>query len=283
MAILFVSVLGCFSAFADAGESYDNPIWFQEGDNPNLTYNESTGVWYSFKVPPYSMTTFESTWGLAMKVYFTSTEEDAKNAVQTEENSFRSGNYPWNYINVTEDSVQVWAQIMQIMGAAPSAQCITVTTVPADGLAWFLATELQEGDNDIHKVGSGTAYYWYKVEVPSGDKITLTPVTTITASIYTNDDDAANETNAQKFKFGTNAFKFTNNGDSATTVYVQVKQTQGDAPVLNLETISTGIDEVSSNLSPLNSNLYNLAGQRVNNDAKGIVIKDGKKTLNIKK
>lgn len=54
--------------------------------------------------------------------------------------------------------------------------------------------------------------------------------------------------------------------------------------VMVLETVTTGINGVKADNATIDVNApaYNLAGQRVNNDYKGVIIKDGKKFLNNK-
>ena len=48
----------------------------------------------------------------------------------------------------------------------------------------------------------------------------------------------------------------------------------------NDASVVTGISNVKAAANKNNSSLYNLAGQRVSNDYKGVVVKDGKKFLN---
>jgi hypothetical protein len=56
--------------------------------------------------------------------------------------------------------------------------------------------------------------------------------------------------------------------------------TSGDATV-TLKT-ATGIKGISSSLTTGNSALYNVSGQRVNSSYRGLVIKDGKKSIQMK-
>lgn len=50
-------------------------------------------------------------------------------------------------------------------------------------------------------------------------------------------------------------------------------------PTLTIDGIATSIDKVITNIDK-EGNLYNLAGQRVSKNTKGIVIKNGKKVIN---
>ena len=49
--------------------------------------------------------------------------------------------------------------------------------------------------------------------------------------------------------------------------------------MLTINGVATSIDKVITNIDK-DGNLYNLAGQRVSKNAKGIVIKNGKKIIN---
>ena len=46
--------------------------------------------------------------------------------------------------------------------------------------------------------------------------------------------------------------------------------------------LATGINKVEADTENVNAPAYNLAGQRVNNSYKGIIIKNGKKYINNK-
>ncbi len=64
------------------------------------------------------------------------------------------------------------------------------------------------------------------------------------------------------------------------TYYVFNKSTQIGFSGFSFDTGSTGITELTTNVDDVNAPIYNLAGQRVTKDTKGILIQNGKKFIN---
>lgn len=274
---MFLAALGWVNASAGSGATYDDPIWLEEGVNDSLKYDADNGVWYSFMVPPLSQTTFESTYGLPSIAYFTTTEEDAMNAVHDAENSFRNGSYPWSYKNLTNDSVQVWMQLMEIQPQNPKAQAITVTTVSAAGTSWDCAVELSVGDNEMQVVEEGGSPRWYKASVSARQTAKIKPSSSTTANIFIGEEDAQNETNASSFKFGVTTFEYENSTDDIVPIYIKVKKTTGETPSLNYSLTSDGIEDVNVNPDHNEeSQFYTVSGQKTDASAKGIIIRNGK-------
>ena len=77
-------------------------------------------------------------------------------------------------------------------------------------------------------------------------------------------------------KITTAGYIFEPNADSKGTLTI----TSGETTLISAGGISTGIENVKSNkVIDINSAIYNIAGQKVANDYKGLVIKDGKKMI----
>ena len=81
------------------------------------------------------------------------------------------------------------------------------------------------------------------------------------------------------FSFGNgklNKITFTNTGVQCCYVIKITIETGDEVPV---ETVVTGIKTIKNTVIDLNAPAYNLAGQKVSNDFKGLVIKNGKKFM----
>ena len=89
-------------------------------------------------------------------------------------------------------------------------------------------------------------------------------------SAFEEQDVELNEFAGKKIKIG---FKYVSTDEAAGTWEIKNISVTG---------VVTSIDAIASETENANAPMYNLAGQRVNNSYKGIVIKNGKKFFNNK-
>ena len=91
--------------------------------------------------------------------------------------------------------------------------------------------------------------------------------------IFANYGDNAGTPDKREYSFGNsrlNSITFTNTGEQCCYV-IEITTAAGE--------VVTGIQDVKSTVVDLNAPAYNLAGQKVGKDFKGLVIKDGKKMI----
>ncbi len=121
-----------------------------------------------------------------------------------------------------------------------------------------------------------TALPWYDEDGKENYSLVDTPEWMTGFSVETYGEDV----NSYKI-----TFQAEENGgkEREATIYVQCKGYVDASPITLIqldEESSAGISSVSAEKKNKTSATYNLVGQRVNDTAKGIVIKDGKKVLN---
>lgn len=115
------------------------------------------------------------------------------------------------------------------------------------------------------KGNDGRVSYWKEVDGTEYDETTATIMTNYIANKVVEGLDAITFDINKK-----NEITFTNTGEQACYIVVV---TMEDADL-------TSINCVTNETIDLNAPAYNIAGQRVNADAKGLVIKNGKKYMN---
>lgn len=137
---------------------------------------------------------------------------------------------------------------------------------------------------------------WVKVE-STGDNLEIVCSADVTATVYFGDEIADDTTPVETFSFTTadgckeyadeddttiSGMKKTITTDKKGTYYIRLTSTYGSrARVSLLDNVASAIRDINAApATSVNTALYNLSGQRVSADYKGIVIQNGKKLLN---
>ena len=167
--------------------------------------------------------------------------------------------------------------------------CSTSTvTVPEDVMVYIATSadnntvQLERVDTKVIPAGTGVILY----SAEAGTK-TLTVGGTADASLYTSNifkaatsDVTAGDNNYALVK-GRQSFAKVKAGVTIPAGKAYLETTAGSKLAINFGGETTGISKVATELTaPENSAMYNLAGQRVSNSYKGIVIRNGKKFIN---
>ena len=167
--------------------------------------------------------------------------------------------------------------------------CSTSTvTVPEDVMVYIATSadnntvQLERVDTKVIPAGTGVILY----SAEAGIK-TLTVGGTADASLYTSNifkaatSDVTAGDNTYALVKGKQGFAKVKAGVIIPAGKAYLETTAGSKLAINFGGETTGISKVATELTaPENSAMYNLAGQRVSNSYKGIVIRNGKKFIN---
>ena len=167
--------------------------------------------------------------------------------------------------------------------------CSTSTvTVPEDVMVYIATSadnntvQLERVDTKVIPAGTGVILY----SAEAGTKA-LTVGGTADASLYANNifkaatSDVTAGDNTYALVKGKQGFAKVKAGVIIPAGKAYLETTAGSKLAINFGGETTGISKVATELTaPENSAMYNLAGQRVSNSYKGIVIKNGKKFIN---
>ena len=167
--------------------------------------------------------------------------------------------------------------------------CSTSTvTVPEDVMVYIATSadnntvQLERVDTKVIPAGTGVILY----SAEAGTKA-LTVGGTADASLYANNifkaatSDVTAGDNTYALVKGKQGFAKVKAGVTIPAGKAYLEITAGSKLAINFGGETTGISKVATEqTAPENSAMYNLAGQRVSNSYKGIVIKNGKKFIN---
>ena len=167
--------------------------------------------------------------------------------------------------------------------------CSTSTvTVPEDVMVYIATSadnntvQLERVDTKVIPAGTGVILY----SAEAGTK-TLTVGGTADASLYANNifkaatSDVTAGDNTYALVKGKQGFAKVKAGVIIPAGKAYLEITAGSKLAINFGGETTGISKVATEqTAPENSAMYNLAGQRVSNSYKGIVIRNGKKFIN---
>ena len=167
--------------------------------------------------------------------------------------------------------------------------CSTSTvTVPEDVMVYIATSadnntvQLERVDTKVIPAGTGVILY----SAEAGTK-TLTVGGTADASLYANNifkaatSDVTAGDNTYALVKGRQSFAKVKAGVTIPAGKAYLEITAGSKLAINFGGETTGISKVATEqTAPENSAMYNLAGQRVSNSYKGIVIRNGKKFIN---
>lgn len=167
--------------------------------------------------------------------------------------------------------------------------CSTSTvTVPEDVMVYIATSadnntvQLERVDTKVIPAGTGVILY----SAEAGTKA-LTVGGTADASLYTSNifkaatSDVTAGDNTYALVKGQQNFAKVKAGVTIPAGKAYLETTAGSKLAINFGGETTGISKVATEqTAPENSAMYNLAGQRVSNSYKGIVIKNGKKFIN---
>lgn len=167
--------------------------------------------------------------------------------------------------------------------------CSTSTvTVPEDVMVYIATSadnntvQLERVDTKVIPAGTGVILY----SAEAGTKA-LTVGGTADASLYTSNifkaatSDVTAGDNTYALVKGQQNFAKVKAGVTIPAGKAYLETTAGSKLAINFGGETTGISKVATEqTAPENTAMYNLAGQRVSNSYKGIVIKNGKKFIN---
>lgn len=171
----------------------------------------------------------------------------------------------------------------------PTSFCSTSTvTVPEDVMVYIATSadnntvQLERVDTKVIPAGTGVILYSAEAGIKA-----LTVGGTADASLYTNNifkaatsDVTAGDNNYALVK-GRQSFAKVKAGVTIPAGKAYLEITAGSKLAINFGGETTGISKVATEqTAPENTAMYNLAGQRVSNSYKGIVIRNGKKFIN---
>lgn len=167
--------------------------------------------------------------------------------------------------------------------------CSTSTVTVPDDVTIYIATASDANSVTLNSVDTkvipaGTGVILYSAE--SGTK-TLTVSGTADESLYASNifkaatSDVTAGDNTYALVKGKQGFAKVKAGVTIPAGKAYLEITAGSKLAINFGGETTGISKVATEqTAPENSAMYNLAGQRVSNSYKGIVIKNGKKFIN---
>lgn len=171
----------------------------------------------------------------------------------------------------------------------PTSFCSTSTvTVPEDVMVYIATSadnntvQLERVDTKVIPAGTGVILY----SAEAGTKA-LTVGGTADASLYTSNifkaatSDVTAGDNTYALVKGRQSFAKVKAGVIIPAGKAYLEITAGSKLAINFGGETTGISKVATEqTAPENTAMYNLAGQRVSNSYKGIVIRNGKKFIN---
>ena len=299
------------SAAPIGAEDGTNAVWYYSNATTLIGYNNGIGISYGFYVaePTEELTTFTFVCaGELGKLYVKTSYKTGSNNNYWKENGTSlartTGTDKSQFVVTAVDNSDIGDLVPVEITAAKRA------TFASDKALDFTGLEVQasicDGTSDagqvimnpVNKVKAGTGLYVgaaeagvYYVPVYTGDDydddFENALVANVTGSQQTIYQLAGEYTNyvLQKKSTDTNP-RFYKVNESGNTVnngraYLQIRTTEPAAAkeVLDVDDVTTGIEEREEREVREVTGEFNLAGQRVGGDYKGIVIVNGKKTL----
>jgi len=169
------------------------------------------------------------------------------------------------------------AQVKAAFG--DDAQMVAFANTSDNNVEFTSTTTITANVPVLIKAAGGNAFTFEGVTIVSGTPTatgvnwnfvgSYAPATAIAADSYMFQNDKLYKSDGNSSIYYINGFR----------AYLAPTTVSGAKPMLYINGTPTAIDQVIGNTDK-DGNVYNIAGQRVTNAYKGIVIKNGKKTIN---